>query len=90
MLIDIYLISFSGILTNVCNSTQDDDAIDVEMQCDMLFILSTLCEGDMHRKELFGNQGVQVVTSYLKTNPKKISSGLGHHRLMLATVDCIW
>ena len=24
--------------------------IDVEMQCDMLFIVSSLCEGDNHRK----------------------------------------
>lgn len=29
---------------------RQDDAEQVEMQCDMLFILSALCEGDMHRK----------------------------------------
>jgi len=35
---------------------QADDAVDIEMQCDILYILSTLCENDLHRKELFGNQ----------------------------------
>ncbi|CAH1788088.1 unnamed protein product [Owenia fusiformis] len=78
------------ILDNVSHSSEDDDAIDVEMQCDMLFLLSSLTEFDMHRKELFGVQGVDVCIEYLKMNPKKISSGLGHHKLMLATVDCIW
>ena len=31
-------------------SDEPDDALDVEMQCDMLFILSVVCETDMHRK----------------------------------------
>nr|XP_006825782.1 PREDICTED: uncharacterized protein C7orf63-like [Saccoglossus kowalevskii] len=79
-----------NILNNACHSQDEDDSIDLEIQCDMLFIVSALCEGDLHRKELFGNQGVDVVLQYLKTNPKKITSGLGHHKLMLATVDCIW
>ncbi|XP_070566690.1 cilia- and flagella-associated protein 69-like [Ptychodera flava] len=79
-----------NILNNACQSPYEDDAIDLEIQCDMLFMVSALCEGDLHRKELFGGQGVDVVLQYLKTDPMKISSGLGHHRLMLATVDCIW
>ncbi|XP_077978018.1 cilia- and flagella-associated protein 69-like [Glandiceps talaboti] len=79
-----------NILNNACHSQDEDDAIDLEIQCDMLFIVSAFCEGDLHRKELFGGQGVDVVLQYLRTNPKKISSGLGHHKLMLATVDCIW
>ncbi|XP_013410709.1 cilia- and flagella-associated protein 69 [Lingula anatina] len=72
------------------NDSSTEDAIDVEMQCDMLYILSTLCDGDMHRKELFSHEGVDIVCKYLKTNPVKLSSGLGHHKLVLATVDCIW
>ena len=27
-----------------------ESAVDIEMQCDMLFILSALCESDVHRK----------------------------------------
>ncbi|XP_046371006.1 cilia- and flagella-associated protein 69-like [Haliotis rufescens] len=67
-----------------------DDIIGIEMQSDILFILSTLCDGDMHRKELFGNQGVDIVVDYLRTNTKLLNSGLGHHRLLLAAVDCAW
>ncbi|XP_022085503.1 cilia- and flagella-associated protein 69-like [Acanthaster planci] len=78
------------ILLSASHSESDDDVIDVEMQSDMLSILSILCEGDIHRKELFGEKGVKVVLQYLKTNPKKLCSGLGYHRMMLATVDSIW
>ncbi|EDO44742.1 predicted protein [Nematostella vectensis] len=134
-----------GILLNASTSPDDNDVIDIEMQCDMLIIVSTLCEGDIHRKaaipidvdstyrplslllllgppgrypyccywdlqvaipidvdgtsrplsllmlmELFGVSGVQVVIEYLKKDPSKINSPLGHHKLLLATVDCIW
>lgn len=43
-------ITLSAILHNATQSKDSDDAIDIEMQSDMLFILSCLCEGDMHRK----------------------------------------
>lgn len=65
-------------------------AVDIEMQGDMLLILSSLCENDIHRKELFGSQGVDVVVEYLKTDVKLLTSGLGHHRLLLAAVDSVW
>lgn len=41
---------FVGILLNASTSTDENDAIDVEMQCDMLYIVASLCEGDTHRK----------------------------------------
>lgn len=41
---------FTAILTNAITSNTEDDAIDVEMQADMMLILSCLCDGDMHRK----------------------------------------
>lgn len=78
------------ILTNAISSNTEDDAIDVEMQSDMMMILSCLCDGDMHRKELFSEGGVNVCVHYLKTNPKLLNSGLGHHRLLLTAVDCVW
>lgn len=80
----------AAILTNAITSNTEDDAIDVEMQSDMLLILSCLCDGDMHRKELFGEAGVNVCVNYLKTDPKLLNSGLGHHRLLLSAVDCVW
>lgn len=39
-----------GILQNASTSTDENDRIDIEMQCDMLFIVSSLCDGDTHRK----------------------------------------
>ena len=39
-----------SILLNASTSRDENDAVDIEMQCDMLFILSTLCEADAHRK----------------------------------------
>ena len=41
---------FSAILTNAINSNTEDDAVDIEMQSDMMLILSGLCDADMHRK----------------------------------------
>ncbi|PIK43058.1 putative cilia- and flagella-associated protein 69 [Apostichopus japonicus] len=38
------------ILQSATRSDMPDDAIDVEMQCDMLYILSVLCDGEQHRK----------------------------------------
>lgn len=82
----------AAILLSATKSKDVDDAIDIEMQADMLVILSSLCETDIHRKELFGSDdhGIDILTHYLKMDPAKFTSGLGHHRLMLATVDAVW
>ena len=41
-------------------------------------------------QELLGTQGVEVCIHYLRTDNRLLSSGLGHHRLLLAAVDCVW
>ena len=41
---------FVGILLNASTSPDENDSVDVEMQCDMLFTVASLCEGDTHRK----------------------------------------
>lgn len=41
---------------DILQSSFADSDDDIDIQCDMLNILSTLCENDIHRKELFGNQ----------------------------------
>ncbi|GFS17857.1 cilia- and flagella-associated protein 69-like [Elysia marginata] len=80
-----------GVLnTAFTQKTEENDAVEIEMQSDILFILSCLCDGDMHRKELFGIQGVDMVVRYLRTDTKLLSSGLGHHKLLLASIDCTW
>ncbi|KAI0219801.1 Cilia- and flagella-associated protein 69 [Lamellibrachia satsuma] len=70
--------------------SSNGDEIEVEMQYNMLFVLSTLCEHDMHRKELFGEEGVDVLVSYLQLDLSLLTSGLGHQLLLLAAIDCVW
>lgn len=41
-------------------------------------------------QELFGVQGVDMVVRYLRTDTKLLNSGLGHHKLLLAAIDCTW
>ncbi|CAM4641314.1 unnamed protein product [Leuciscus chuanchicus] len=67
-----------------------EDAVSLEIQIDSQFILSVLCEGDMHRKELFGSDGVEILIQYLSLDAALIFSGLGHNKLLLSTVDCVW
>jgi len=44
----------------------------------------------LHRKELFGNEGVQILVSYLKKRPELVWNGLGYQRLIIGTIDCVW
>ncbi|XP_068091630.1 cilia- and flagella-associated protein 69 isoform X2 [Hyperolius riggenbachi] len=67
-----------------------DDAILMEIQSDILFILSAVCENDTHRKELFGSEGVNILIQLLKMDPSKFYSGLGHNKLLFCTLDCVW
>ena len=46
-------IFFTAILNSCSSSVDSNDSIDIELQCDMLFMLATLCEGDLHRKVHF-------------------------------------
>ena len=42
-------------------------------------------------QELFGGyDGVKLLVDYLKRDVDTFSSGLGHHKLLLAAVDCVW
>ncbi|RDD38582.1 Cilia- and flagella-associated protein 69 [Trichoplax sp. H2] len=68
----------------------DYDVIDIEMQSNILLILSLICESRSHHKELFGQFGVQTVVKYLKLNPNQLSEGLGHLNLLTSAVDNIW
>ncbi|XP_063777580.1 cilia- and flagella-associated protein 69 isoform X2 [Pseudophryne corroboree] len=67
-----------------------DGTVQLEMQCDILFILSSVCESDLHKKELFGTEGVDVLLQLLKMDPSMLHSGLGHNKLLFCTLDCIW
>ncbi|POI31822.1 hypothetical protein CIB84_004427, partial [Bambusicola thoracicus] len=70
---------------------QKDDVILLEIQANILFILSALCENDIHRKqELFSYEGVDLLISLIQMDPKKLHSGLGHMRLLFSALDCLW
>lgn len=74
----------------VSEENRASDQIDVEIESDLLFILSCLAENDLHRKELFGHSGVEILISYLKKKPEHVWNGLGYQRLIIGTIDCIW
>ncbi|NWX15769.1 CFA69 protein, partial [Aegotheles bennettii] len=71
-------------------SKEKEDAILLEIQADTLFILSVLCENDLHRKELFSYEGVDILISFIQMDPKKLYSGLGHNHLLFSALDCLW
>ncbi|NXB75547.1 CFA69 protein, partial [Donacobius atricapilla] len=62
----------------------------LEIQADILFILSVLCENDVHRKELFSCEGVGILIPFFKMDPRKLCSGSGHNCLLLSALDCLW
>lgn len=80
----------SNIIKNYSKSDEPNDQIDVEIQSDVLFILTCICENDLHRKELFGNEGVDILINLLRKKPVLIWNGLGYQRLIIGTIDCIW
>ncbi|XP_062266619.1 cilia- and flagella-associated protein 69-like isoform X1 [Platichthys flesus] len=79
-----------GILMQMEASPDEEDLVTLEIKSDIQLILSALCENDMHRKELFGAEGVEMTVHFLKKGPDKFYSGLGHNKLILSTVDCVW
>ncbi|XP_039977015.1 cilia- and flagella-associated protein 69-like [Xiphias gladius] len=79
-----------GILMQMEMSPEEEDVVTLEIKSDMQLILSVLCETDMHRKELFGSEGVEMAVHFLRKGSDKFYSGLGHNKLILSTVDCVW
>ncbi|XP_072561946.1 cilia- and flagella-associated protein 69 isoform X1 [Paramormyrops kingsleyae] len=79
-----------GLMASFEKDGGEDDAMTVEIKTDILLTLSALCEEDLHRKELFGPDGVEIVTRFLKLSMANFYSGLGHNKLILSTVDAVW
>ncbi|NWZ65424.1 CFA69 protein, partial [Acrocephalus arundinaceus] len=71
-------------------SKEKEGTILLEIQADILFILSVLCENDVHRKELFSCEGIDILIPFFKMDPRKLYSGLGHNCLLLSALDCLW
>ncbi|XP_045375877.2 cilia- and flagella-associated protein 69 isoform X3 [Camelus bactrianus] len=80
-----------GIFKNTISKYNDkEEAILLEIQSDILLILSGLCEHHIPRKEIFGTEGVDIILHVMKTDPKKLQSGLGYNVLLFSTLDSIW
>ncbi|NWR48830.1 CFA69 protein, partial [Regulus satrapa] len=71
-------------------SKEKEGTVLLEIQADILFILSVLCENDFHRKELFICEGIDILVSFFKMDPQKLYSGLGHESLLLSALNCLW
>ncbi|NWS53451.1 CFA69 protein, partial [Chunga burmeisteri] len=71
-------------------SKEKEDAILLEIQSDVLFLLSAVCENDLHKKELFSYEGVDMLIPFIHMDPKKLHSGLGHNCLLFSALDCLW
>ncbi|RVE66724.1 hypothetical protein OJAV_G00110450 [Oryzias javanicus] len=79
-----------GILMQVEASSEEDDELAVEIMTEIQILFSTLCETDLHRKDLFGFEGAEMAIQFLRKGSGKFYSGLGHNKLILSTVDCVW
>ncbi|XP_030003063.1 cilia- and flagella-associated protein 69 [Sphaeramia orbicularis] len=79
-----------GILMQMEASPDQEDDVTLEIKADIQLILSALCETEMHRKELFGSEGVEMAVHFLKKGAEKFYTSVGHNKLILSTVDCVW
>lgn len=82
--------SLCSILKSYCPSDVRIEQIDIEILGDVLFVLACVCEKDLHRKELFGNDGVDKLIELLKKKPKLVCNGLGYQNMIISCIDCIW
>ncbi|CAF1072360.1 unnamed protein product [Adineta steineri] len=83
--------SITGYLRRISQQkTIHMDYVDLDVICDGLFILSCLCELDVHRKEIFGSEGIEMLIQLLVVESAYVCGGLGYHRLLVAAIDCVW
>ncbi|NWT25200.1 CFA69 protein, partial [Cardinalis cardinalis] len=71
-------------------SEEKENTVLLDIQADILFIMSVLCEEDNDRKELFSCEGIGILISYLKIDPMRFCCGIGHSCLLLNVLDCLW
>ncbi|XP_061597576.1 cilia- and flagella-associated protein 69-like [Cololabis saira] len=77
-----------GILMQMEARSEEDDAVTVETMSDIQMILLELCATD--RKDLFGSTGADMALHFLRKGSGKFYSGLGHNKLILSTINCVW
>ncbi|NXF22466.1 CFA69 protein, partial [Rhodinocichla rosea] len=79
------------ILKYAADKSKEKESIALlDIQADIFFILSVLCEDDNDRREVFSCEGIGMLISYLKMDPTRLCSGIGHNCLLLSALDCLW
>ena len=66
----------------------EDDQIDLEIQEDMLVIISLIA--DINQKELVATNLIDILIFYLKDLPGKVVNGIRRQQLLLSVIDCIF
>ncbi|KAM9842992.1 cilia- and flagella-associated protein 69-like [Aulostomus maculatus] len=79
-----------GGLMQMEGNSDEEDVDMAGIKSDMQLVLSALCESDVQRKQQFGLEGVEMVFHFLRKGSDKFYSGLGHNKLILSTVGCVW
>ncbi|KAA3679485.1 uncharacterized protein DEA37_0012675 [Paragonimus westermani] len=51
----------------------EEDAVGLEIQTDMLFLLAKICEKDVQKKEILGVEGIDVLVALLSTIPDRLA-----------------
>jgi len=90
-IIDLLLLTLSNV--NNINTDQEylyieDDQIDLEIQEDMLVIISLIA--DINQKELVATNLIDILIFYLKDLPGKVVNGIRRQQLLLSVIDCIF
>jgi len=71
-------------------SLESADRFEITMRTEALYVLSKLCEGTLHNKELFGTPGVKMVLNYIEFDSSLYAQGLGHVEATAAAVSLVW
>lgn len=76
------------ILSTLCDVDMHRKVRWIQM-CQMFYHICCRC-CDVVLQELFGSEGVEMAVHFLKKGSDMFYSGLGHNKLLLSTVDCVW
>ena len=78
----------SSIRTKHVDPNKKDDHIDLEIQEDMLVILSLVA--DINQKEMLNSNLIPILVYYLRTLPGRVVNGVRRQQLLLSVLDCIF
>ncbi|KAK2187769.1 hypothetical protein NP493_155g04048 [Ridgeia piscesae] len=79
-------------LTGILRLMQQRDMSSDEIDCAGILLMMQQTDSwcHYHLQELFEEEGVDVLVSYLKLDLSLLTSGLGHQLLLITAIDCVW